>query len=208
MNDEPSIAGRVLRASTTGFTIGCQQAIAEQSRTTPEFGSLVKALNGDGSVTYGLVYNVAVEDDPFVRQLVAAGVEDEVYIADQRQRRQAPVAVDVLVAGHGRPKAAGSAIMDVHHRLPPQPPATLDRIYGCNAAELVRFTERNDWLRIVLAAPTVPADALLVAVLRTAEAARREQAETYLVAAGRELAKLLAMDLVRLDGILRQLRDA
>ncbi len=208
MSEEAMIAGRVLRASTTGFTIGCQQAIAEQSRATPEFGALVKALNGDGSVTYGLVYNVAVEDDPFVRQLVAAGVEDEVYIADQRQRRQVPVAVDVLVVGHGRPKAAGGSIMDVYHRLPPQPPGTLDRIYGCNAAELVRFTERHDWLRTVLVAPTIPADALLVAALRAAASARREQGEAYLIGAGRELAKLLAMDLVRLDGILRQLRDA
>lgn len=205
--DELTIAGRVLRSSTTGFTIGCQQVIAEQSRSAPVFGALVKALNGDGSVTYGLVYNVTVEDDPFVRQLVAAGVEDEEYIADQRQRRQVPVAVDVLVVGHGRPKAPSSAVMDVYHRLPPQPPSTLDRIYACNAAELVRFTERNDWLRTLLAAADLPADALIGATLRAAAAARREGGDTYLIGAGRELAKLLAMDLVRLDGLLRQLRE-
>jgi hypothetical protein len=196
-----SLVGRVLRSSTTGFTIGCQQTIAEQGRAVPTFGALVKALNSDGSVTYGLVYNVVVEDDPFVRQLVAAGVEDEEYIADQRQRRQVPVSVDVLVAGYG----TGTI---VYHRLPPQPPATLDRIYACNNAELVRFTERHDWLRSVLAAPNVPADALLVAALRAAAQARPEldRREAYLVAAGRELAKLLAMDLGRLDGILRQLK--
>ena len=205
--DEPIIAGRVLRSSTTGFTIGCQQVIAEQSRSAPAFGALVKALNGDGSVTYGLVYNVTVEDDPFVRQLVAAGVEDEEYIADQRQRRQVPVAVDVRVVGHGRPKAAGSAVMEVYHRLPPQPPSTLDRIYACNAAELVRFTERHDWLRTLLTAADLPADALIGATLRAAASARREQGETYLIGAGRELAKLLALDLVRLDGLLRQLHD-
>jgi hypothetical protein len=174
--------------------------MAEQGRNLPEFGALVKAPNPDGSVTYGLVYNVTVEDDPFVRQLVAAGVEDEEYIADQRQRRQVPAVVDVLVAGYG-------SGLEVYHRLPPQPPGTLDRIYACNAAELVRFTARHDWLRVVLAAAEVPADALLIAALRAAAAARPpDQRQPYLIAAGRELAKLLAMDLTRLDGILRQLR--
>jgi hypothetical protein len=158
---------------------------------------------------------VTVEDDPFVRQLVAAGVEDEEYIADQRQRRQVPVSVDVLIVGHGRAATPASpvpqsdgALLDVYHRLPPQPPATLDRIYACNNAELVRFTERHDWLRIVLAVPSSAADALLIAALRSAAQARPEldRREAYLVSAGRELAKLLALDLTRLDGILRQLK--
>ncbi len=202
MNDAPALVGRVIRADTTSFTIGCQQPMTSDRRTVPPFGALVRAENGNDSVTYGLVANVIVEDDPFVRQLVAAGVEDEEYIADQRQRRQIPVAVEVLIVGGGQKLA-------VHHRLPAQPPGTLDRIYACNAAELVRFTERHDWLRTVLAAMQLPADALVVAALRGAAAARRAsgQHESYLIGAGRELAKLLAFDLTRLDGILRQVRD-
>jgi hypothetical protein len=207
MNDL-TIAGRVLRSSTTGFTIGCQQVIAEQSRTAPEFGALVKALNRDGSVTYGLVYNVTVEDDPFVRQLVAAGVEDEEFIADQRQRRQVPVAVDVLVVGHGRPTTPDSTIMDVYYRLPAQPPGTLDQIYTCNNAEVRRFTGRHDWLRTALNSADTPADQLIVAALRAGAASRpsEQERDAYLIAAGRELARLLALDLTRLDGILRQLQ--
>ena len=202
MSEPTAMLGRVLQASTTGFTIGCQQPLASQTPATPPFGALVRADNGDGSATYGLVGNITVEDDPFVRQLVAAGVEDEEYIADQRQRRQVPVAVEVLTVGIGRG-------LEVYHRLPAQPPGTLDRIYACNAAEIARFTERHDWLRTVLAAATLPADALLVAALRNAADARKAtgQAEGYLIAAGRELARLLALDLTRLDGILRQLND-
>jgi hypothetical protein len=205
--NEPMIAGRVLRSSTTDFTIGCHQVIAEQSHVAPAFGALVKAHNPGGGVTYGLVYNVTVEDDPFVRQLVAAGVEDEEFIADQRQRRQVPVAVDVLVVGHGQPKTPGSSVMDVYYRLPQQPPGTLDQIYKCNEAEVRRFTERNEWLRIVLGAAAAPADQLIVAALRAGANARpgAQEKETYLIAAGRELARLLALDLSRLDGILRQL---
>ena len=159
MNETTVMMGRVLRASTTGFTIGCQQSMAAEAQSTPPFGSLVRAENPDGTQTYGLVGDIVVEDDPFVRQLVAAGVEDEEYIADQRQRRQVPVAVSVLTVG-------GRNGLSVSYWLPTQPPGTLDRIYGCTGAEIVRFTERHDWLRTVLAASMLPADALLVAALR------------------------------------------
>jgi hypothetical protein len=199
MNEATAMIGRVLRASTTGFTIGCQQLLA--ARATPPFGALVRADYPDSSRLYGLVGDIVVEDDPFVRQLVAAGVEDEEYIADQRQRRQAPVVVEVLTVGVGQGQ-------NVSHRLPPQPPGTLDRIYACNAAETVRFTERHDWLRTVLAAAALPADALVVEALHNSAAARPpDQRQSYLIAAGRELARLLALDLTRLEGILQQLNE-
>jgi hypothetical protein len=200
MSDQPIMVGRVLRSNTTSFSIGCTRLITEQSQMAPEFGALVKALSGDGSVAYGLIYNETIEDDAFVRQLVAAGVDNEEYIEDQRQNRQIPIVVDVLVVGFGR----GT---DIFQRLPPQPPGTLDRIYACNNAEVVRFSARHDWLRTVLAAADAPADQLLAAALRMAAQARPpDQREGYLVGAGRELARLLAADLTRLDGILQQLR--
>ncbi len=199
--DEPTIVGRVLRSSTTSFTIGCRQLISEQGQLVPEFGTLVRTAATGDDVVYGLICNVTIEDDAFVRQLVAAGVDSPEIIEDQRQKRQVPVVVDVLVTGSGR----GT---EVFHRLPAQPPSTLDQIYLCNRAEVVRFTERHDWLRTVISAADAPSDQLLVATLRGAAEARRAsgQDEVYLIGAGRELAKLLALDLTRLDGILRQLR--
>ena len=72
----------------------------------------------------------------------------------------------------------------------------------------MRFSERHDWLRTVLGSVEAPVDPLLIAALRAAAQARPpDQREAYLVSAGRELAKLLALDLTRLDGILHQLRD-
>jgi hypothetical protein len=208
MNDETNTVGRVLQASTTTFTVGCSRLISDQGQAVPQFGALVKALNPDdsmnnrGSAVYGLIYNVSIEDDAFVRQLVAAEIDDEVYIADQRQRRLVPIVMDVLVVGHGQ----GA---EINHRLPPQPPNTLNRIYTCSPAEIVRFTERHDWLRIVLGSGDAPVDQLLVAALRAATDARRDAGQdgTYRIAAGRELARLLALDPARLDGVLQQLRD-
>jgi hypothetical protein len=203
MTETSLIVGRVLRSSTASFTVGCSRLISEQDQLTPEFGGLVKAESARGELIYGFIYNVTIEDDAFVRQLVAADVNDEVYIEDQRQNRQVPIVVDVITAGVGRG-------LNVAHRLPAQPPGTLDRIYACNAAELVRFTARHDWLRAVLtniAAPGMPADALLAAILRNATQARPpDQREAYRLAAARELARLLAMDLGRLDAIVQQLR--
>jgi hypothetical protein len=202
MSEASAMVGRVLQASTTRFTVGCQRPISAQAQSLPAFGALVKVPENGQGMSYGLVYNVAVEDDLFVRQLVAAGVEDDVYIADQRQRRQVPVIVDVLLVGFG----SGS---DIRYYLPPQPPTSLDKVYPCSEAEIMHFTERNDWLRTVLTAAEIPTDQLIGAALRAAAEARSEEKrQAYLVDAGRELARLLALELARLEGILRQLQDS
>lgn len=200
MTEQEKQIGRVLRSTTMSFTVGCRELVTEQDQLMPEFGRLVKALMLNGEVIYGLIYCVTIEDDAFVRQLVAAGVESAEIIEDQRQKRQVPVVVDVLIVGHGR----GNTI---DQRLPPQPPRTLDPIFTCNNAEFTRFTTEPDWLRIVLNAQEAPVDQLVVAALRAAAAARPpSEREPYLVNMGRELARLLSLDIARLDGILKQLR--
>ena len=90
--------------------------------------------------------------------------------------------VDVLVVG----AAKGVDL----HRLPAQPPSTLDQIYLCNAAEVVRFTERNDWLRTVLGSVEVPADQLLSPHCARSPGPAAGSSEPYRVSAGRELASL------------------
>jgi hypothetical protein len=218
MWDESDVVGRVLEASTTRLTVGCQPPIASQYLAIPSFGALLKVARpeespGEGvshanAASYGLVYNVSIEDDLFVRQLVAAGVRNEEYIADQRQRRQVPVVVEVLLVGFVGPmQGPGGETAEPCHYLPPRPPTTLDKVYTCKPAEIVGFTGRHDWLRTVLSAADTPADALAAAGLRAAALARpADQRNDYLVSAGRQLARLLALEPIRLDGILQQLR--
>ncbi len=45
---------------------------------------------------------------------------------------------------------AGGVRVEPRYILPPQPPSTLDKVYACNSAEIVRFTARHDWLRTAL----------------------------------------------------------
>jgi hypothetical protein len=128
-------------------------------------------------------------------------LQDE-YVEDQRQRRQVPVEVSVLVVG-GRDKNG-----PIYQRLPPQPPATLAWVDACPPAEMREFGERLDFLRAVLNAVDAPADELAAAALRQIAAAQQDSGEsrTYLVRSGRELAKLLSRDPLRMDGILQRMR--
>ena len=142
--------------------VGCRQLIAEQDKMTPKLGALLKAKGGGERVVYGMTCNVTIEDDAFVRQLVAAGVDTAEIIEDQRQKRQVPIVVDVMIVGHGEG-------LKCYHRLPPAAAPHAGRDLTCGNAEVVRFTERHDWLRTGAGASTRPVDQILVAALRLAQ---------------------------------------
>jgi hypothetical protein len=188
--------GRIIRSSTTRFAVGCQVLRPQ----VPVFGSLVKVgVLGDDEI-YGLIDDVRMEDDPYVRQIAALDVERPEIIEDMRRNRQVPIEVSVLVVGYRQ----GDSI---YHRLPPQPPLSLDVIRTCAADELVAFTERFGYFRLVLDGSDLPADELLAAHLRYAAEVRGDSGRGFLLDAGRELARLLSMDLVRLDALLRRIRS-
>ena len=199
MSDQPITVGRVLRSSTAGFSIGCRVL----RENVPEFGAFVKVAQGNCAIT-GLIYDVQFVDDPLVRQIISAdsmlrdGIAEELR-RDQSQRL-APIEISVLVVGFARDG-------QVYQHLPPQPPATLDQIVTCTPDEAIAFTREFTFLRTILNAKDAPADELIAASLRTAAAARPEgEQRAFLLDAGRELARLLSVDPVRLEGILRRIK--
>lgn len=195
MNFESYRVGRVISASNARFAVGCRLLRSQ----VPTFGALVKAEAGDGITILGLIRDVQLLDDPLVRQVAVLPEERPELIADQVQRLL-PIEVQVQVVGY----CDGG---QWRHWLPPQPPMSLVEIVTCTDEELVAFTERFDYFRLVLEGRDPLADELLAAHLRQAAAARGEGAgRGFLVQAGRELARLLAMDLQRLDAILRRIR--
>ncbi|HTP08643.1 MAG TPA: hypothetical protein VMP08_10355 [Anaerolineae bacterium] len=194
MSDHGLPVGRVLRSSTASFTIGTKTLATD----VPRFGGFVKATVLDCCDVIGLIYDVLLEDDLFARQLIGAEVDAE-YIADQRQNRQMPIEVSVLVVGFAEDGR-------MHQYLPSQPPITLDEIVTCNRDEIIQFTNDFTYFRTVLNAKDAPADELLAASLRLAAEARGSQGREFLVKAGRELSRLLAFDAVRLEGLLRRIK--
>jgi hypothetical protein len=148
--------GRILRASTVGFTIGSRVG----QLSAPSFGSLVKAQPLEQRETiYGLIYDMHIDDDPLVRRLVLAENPPQAVIEDQRQNRLLPVEMSVLAIGY---RIDGG----LHHGLPPRPPLNLDPVYLCqDLDEVSEFSEQPGYFRLILraAAERVPVDQLMIA---------------------------------------------
>lgn len=154
-NTNPQI-GRILRASTTGFAVGCRVG----QLSLPAFGALVRACPVDERESiYGLIYNMNIDDDQLVRRLVLAENPPTSVIEDQRQNRLLPIEMSVIAIGYEQDGM-------VLHGLPPRPPLNLDPVELVqDVGDVVAFTERLSYLRLILRATgsPVPVDQLLVA---------------------------------------------
>jgi hypothetical protein len=188
----------VLRSSTTGFAVGCRVLQPDM----PQFGSFVKVPVTEGLTVIGLVYDVRVNDDPSVRQLILAGDLSREAILDQRENRLVPIEMSVLVIGY---RQDGLFVQN----LPPQPPITLDELYPCTADEIKTFTERLDYLSLIVKTRQIPVDEVIVANLTHAAATYPAQIRSrFLLEAAREISRLLSSDLIRLDNVLRRVHRA
>jgi len=189
--------GHLLRAGTTGFVVGCSVSQLE----APVLGALVRApLQNDYSV-YGLIYNIHIDDDGLVRQLVTSEAINPEVMLDNRERRIVPVEISVLAVGYEQEGA-------ISHLLPPQPPLSLDVIYLCSPDELRRFTlaGRFGYFRHILQASEFPVGEVLAAHIRQASGVHRET--DWVDRASQELITLLRDDYPTLMSVLGALGDA
>ncbi len=186
--------GRLLRASTTGFVAGCRV----NQLDIPAFGALVRAPLGESYQIYGLIYDIHIDDDGLVRQLVTAERVDAAIIADNRVNRNVPAEMNVLAVGYREGEA-------VRHLLPPRPPLSLDVIYQCTPEETRQFTAagRFGYLRHILRAADLPAGELLAAHVQQAGSAHAKAGNPgWRDAITAELITLLRDDYPTLMGVL------
>lgn len=191
--------GRLLSASTISCVVGCR--VSQSS--APAFGGLVRIPLGDNYGIYGLIYDIRIEEDGLVRQLVTAeGIDDNVFL-DNRINRNVPVEVSVLHVGYrhnGR----------VNHLLPPRPPLSLDAIYVCGQREACAFTEagRFGYFRHILRAAELPVGELLAAHIRLVHSYHLERGVcNWAGTAVQELITLLRDDYPTLMTVLSALSD-
>lgn len=194
-----AINGRILHANAHSFIFGTRVP----REGVPIFGALVKThIEHKKATVFGLIYDIIIEADGVTRMLSIA--EDDLVrpeeIAWQRSRLM-PIEVSVLCVGYREGNGAGHAIRQA---FPPQPPVTLNEVVSCSADEVREFTQKLDFFRLVLDAHDVPNDELLAASLRLASQTH-EDPQAFLRGCGRELARLLAGNSVRLDSLLRRL---
>jgi hypothetical protein len=192
--------GRLLRAGTTGFVVGCCVSQLE----APTFGGLVRVPLEDDYQIFGLIHDIHIDDDGIVRQLVIADSVDKAIIKDNRENRNVPVEISVLTVGYQQNG-------QIKHLLPPRPPLSLDVIYQCSADELRQFTAtgRFGYFRHVLRASDAPVGELLAAHIEQANAAHLETGnQPWAQQATQELITLLRDDYATLIAVLGALSDA
>jgi hypothetical protein len=193
--------GRLLRAGISGCVVGCRVSRLD----APAFGGLVRIPLDEHEHTqvYGLIYDIHIDDDGLVRQLVSADNVSEDVIQDKRVNRNVPVEISVLFTGYCQGEL-------VYHLLPPRPPLTLDAMYTCSSEDLCRFVDagRFGYFRHVLRARDLPVSELLAAHVQQAG---REQALAgnpgWIGQATRELITLLRDDYPTLMSVLGALAD-
>ena len=103
--------GRLLRASISACVVGCRVSQVG----APAFGSLVRIpFPGEDYQVFGMIYDIHIDDDGLVRQLVMAHDVSQEIIADNRQNRNVPLEISVLFAGYEQASR-------IYHLLPPRP---------------------------------------------------------------------------------------
>ncbi len=197
-NKEKTIGiGKVLRADIRGFIVASR--IPEPD--VPTFGTFVRVpIQQEHAHLIGLVYNICLQDDPFLKNLaISIDESDEEIIRDQRENRAIPVEISVAAVGYCDPTG-------YHYGLPPQPPMVLYRITVCDGDEVRQITQAPDFMRAILENRDVPADELIPMALRRAAQFQPETTrQEFYLDAGRYLARYLGRDPIRLEQILRQL---
>jgi hypothetical protein len=202
-SDQAIPIGNVLRANIQGFVVASR--IPEPD--VPTFGTFVRAPIQQGRAQLiGLVYDIRLQDDPFLRHLAATVSEDnpqhQEIIADQRERA-IPVEIGVAAVGY---RDEGNVY---HYGLPPQPPMVLKQIIVCQSKEVMEITTQPDWIHPLLENPEVQTDPLIARTLeRSAQLYGTPDSDeriTYLMKASRYLARFLAREPLRLETILRRI---
>lgn len=193
------LIGKLLRADNRAFVAGCRT----KELIAPALGALCKVRLEEGLEIYGLIGNIIINDDSLVRQLVSGISLPTEYTEDNRHNRNLPVEISVLCVGFGQDGK-------IFHRLPPRPPLSLDALYLCDDAELVRFSSagRYGYFRHILRLDDQPVEEILTAHLANARQAHAQHGRAdWYTGACQELIVLLRDDYEGLMNVLNALAE-
>ncbi|MEE8443568.1 MAG: hypothetical protein V3S37_07445 [Dehalococcoidia bacterium] len=188
--------GEVVEATSTGFTVNCYNLFE-----AAPLGALVHT-SGEAPV-YAVVSGVeTVPLDP-TRKPVARGQDEPDQEAVYRSNPQLPRLLrtdfQATIVGH---QGNGG----IRYYLPSQPPRIHAFVYECEPQEMRAFTERLDFLPLLLTGAPPLTDEVAAAFLRQAATAH-DDPNAFLLAAGRQVALRLSRDYQRLNTLLRSLQQ-
>ena len=189
--------GEVIQATSTEVSAQCYELYG-----LPPLGSLVKTADGTDSI-YAIVVRAETSSIEPGRHPIARGKdepdEDAVYRANPQLAKLLRSQFTATLAGYSQ----GSTIC---RRLPSSPPHIHSFVYLCEGEEVRQFCESMEFLNMLLGTQQQGADEILAATLREISKAQEDKRK-FLVAAGKELAKLLGNDYSRLRLILGRLES-
>ena len=189
--------GRVIKASMQTFVFGTKVPESD----VPIFGALVKTeITHRATTVYGLIFNIEMNtDDSGMTKLLSVSDHARPEDIEYARSKLIPLDVSVLCVGYAEKGK-------LRYGLPPQPPVALRDIEPCDADEIAMFTQRADYLKLVIESRDVPCDELLAASIRmSADALPDNKRNDFLLAHGRELARLMSFDSARLENVLRRI---
>jgi hypothetical protein len=194
----PNHIAEVIETSTGEFLAQCLEPEALTFPTMPAFGSWIKAIDEEsGNQVYGVVCHATTAPIDSVHRARALG------LSLQELREQQPQ-VFAMLRTEFKVAIVGFQCQDlIYQHLPPRPPQIHQAVYRCEAAEIVKFSDRLDFLRTLLQIVGTPVDALVAATIREIYNLR-DLERAWLVQAGRMLSLLLKDDYDRLQAILNQ----
>lgn len=147
----------------------CVVAYRTSESAIPPFGTMVRipVSRSPELEVYGLVTDIQIEEDGFLRQLASSDEVAEEVMLDAQINRNVPIVLRILFVGFQE-----SGVLS--HLLPPRPPLTLDAIYQCSASEVGKFTSFGSfgYLRHMMQVNNVPMGELFAAHFRQAARAQ------------------------------------
>lgn len=194
-----SYIGRMLSANSRECVIS---ALTPQNEIPP-FGSMLRIPLGAGQPEiYGIVTDITLEEDGFLRQIAGSTAISEEVIRDAQENRNVPIVVRAAFIGY----QDGDRVL---HLLPPRPPVTLTEIYPCTDREICEFTRKFGYLRLVMDVNGMPAGELLAVHLRNAAKAHVQLGENdWAQRAVTEVMDLLSGDPAALIAVMGTIGDA
>ncbi|NES85922.1 MAG: hypothetical protein F6K10_33590 [Moorea sp. SIO2B7] len=209
-NHHPDHIAEVIETATTEFLAQCLEPEDLNFPVMPPFGSWVKSIDEEsGNKILAVVTYVTTSPIDSVHRARALGLS----LADLREQQPQIFAMlktefRTTIVGFETPSASPK---DVNHRrgqmyqyLPPRPPQIHQAVYRCQPSEVIHFSERLDFLRILLQVKNTPAEALTAAAIRQIYRLRNANRD-WLVKVGRTLSILLKDDYDSLRYILSQI---
>jgi hypothetical protein len=185
--------GEIVETESTRFV-----AESFELHRPPALGQLVYARgDGDARVYAVVCYGTTASPDPGRRAVRRSN--EEVFdgaVYDEHPQLELMLRTEFTARLVGY--ADGTR---VRHYLPPQPPPLHYAVYTCEPEEVVRFTARLTYLRLLVEIPEIAPEQLLAAHIRAVYGHRSEDVE-WLSGAAREVASLLKSDYERLMTVL------